>query len=329
MADIRDFESELTAILGYEPTSASAKELLIHGCYDVISRFRMIKPTVLSEFASELKLNDGSGYDLGANSVYEILNVARLDAANSVTELSLPIQSINRFAAIDTDSLFLATTSSPMHYVLNQKLFILPAPTVTDEGYISLIGFSTVVTNYDTAPSSISGFPLTYNNFILLYAAYNLLNQKIASYPGDSIVSTALSDVNTALDALATISTSIGTAADTTEFDAAIAKVSAIISTQTSSWDSFVTDEDPEMSQAALTGAQVRVTEAQAELGAISAGAQGLSLQAQTKAQELAGYINLVQARLGEIVSDINIYKSNVASIREQYEALFVPYGSK
>lgn len=347
MADIQSFKAELISLLGYVPEDANAKELLIRACYDVVNRFKKVNPVLLDEFAIEIKLTDGTGYDMITNFVYAILGCTREDYSDSDRlNRCQKISALMRGQAGDSDSIYAATAHSPVYYILNGTLAVLPVPDTDNNAVVSLVKFLDTVTNYDYGVSTIDGYPESYNHFIILYAAYHLLLEKIVGYADDADVGTQLTAATTSITKLAAIITSMGTSAsagDTlldgiswSDFATAIADVTGIIDTASIGWDAWITAEDPELSQATMQGIQARIGEAQAQIAKIGeiikqAGTyatinQSFVMQADVVNKEITGNLQWVQSRLAEMGYDISVYKANATALNDRYEKLFVPY---
>lgn len=349
MADIQTFKAELTNIIGYAPTDANAKEILVRACYDVINRFKKINPTLLDEFTSSADLIDGNGYDLVANFVYSIRDVVRIDSTDSDRQnMCVRVGAHLRAQCGDSDSIYLATNHTPVYYILNEKLFVLPAPTASpaEKAVLAVVKISDTVTNYDSGVSTIAGFPESYNYFIILYTANHLLLEKIAEYADDSDIDTAFTAAKAAADKFAAIITSMGTSAsagdalldgiDWSDFATAIGAVTTMISAASVGWEAWITAEDAEMAQAKIGGIQSRIAEAQSQIakiaeiikqaGTYSATNQAYAMQADAVSKELSGYLQLIQTHIADIASNVEITKTNAAAINMRYERLFVPY---
>ena len=362
MADIQTFRDELSDLLGFTPTEANAKELLVRACYDVVNRFKQVNPDILNDFATEATLSDGNGYDLISNFVYAILDVVREDEdENLIPCIKIPAK-LRQQAAEDSGSIYESSKSSPIFYELNGELFVLPDPLTggtpadNEEAYISLVKIADIVTNYDSSTSSITGFPASYNHFIILYAAYHLLLQKIVSYVDDSEIGDAVDAIETSTDKLddfiklildtsgdpntgiAFDAAAVLKKVDFTDFDDAIDEVSVLMSNDGDvDWEDWRGEEDSELMQAVVNGVQVRLAEAKSELdknmayiqqASASAGvAQSVMSGTDAIQKEISGRLGEIKSRVDEITANRKIYTENAMALKDRYERLFIPFG--
>jgi hypothetical protein len=266
MADIRDFKSELTAICGFQPTQENAEELLIRGCYDVVNRFKMINPEILSTFATSATLSDANGYNLVSNNVYMVLDVQKENPSDDDNLVRCIMVNPNeRGKYEDTGSLFYALDSSPVAYVLNGLLYVLPAPTADGEDvYLSLIKISDTVTNYASGVSSITGFPTSYNYFIILYASIGLLQQQISALTFPSLTISASAPTAPTLNTDA----SAGVGDVSLSFSASVPTYTKpTVTYDTTQFETFLeTNEDSELAQLQLGRMQKELGNYQADI---------------------------------------------------------------
>jgi hypothetical protein len=365
MADIRNFEAELTVLCGFAPTEANAKELLIRGCYDVINRFKIVNPSILPQFAVEKEITDGNGYDITSDNVYMVLSVARNDKLcyNIPAELS--------YNAKDTSSIFYAIANSPVYYILNKTYYVKPDPTAEQTAKFSVIKFGDTVTSYDSASSSIPGFPVTYNYFIVLYAAIGLTIEELISLsvPSLDISATAptaptlstdasggISDVDLVFSSDTPTYTKPPSSFDTVQFenfletneDAELASIQlGRLQTELGTYQSDIQNELNEFNKelaiynAAMTRAMetfranLSIALKEGELADVKIIQDNMALIGKYQI-EVASYQAEVNAEVSEFSADVknietqySFYLKNLEALSNKYESLFVPYRSK
>lgn len=234
--------------------------------------------------------------------------------------------------------------------------FMLTNVTVGSES-LSYLKKSTVhmvtvgeVVNYESGISSILYFPSDYYRMPIYYTASVLARIKaLESIINNTELSSALSALNAAARKLGNVETLISTAADTagthfdnisfTKFDTAIAEVEDIMKIQSPDWESFIGDEDAEMSGAILGGVQARINEAQSQLTAIGKNietasgynliTQGYAQEANAIFQEVQSFMYNVQASLSRVKAEAESSIAQANNLSEMYERMFIPYQQK
>tara|TARA_R110002110_G_scaffold93458_1_gene243120 strand:- start:4527 stop:6062 length:1536 start_codon:yes stop_codon:yes gene_type:complete len=201
--------------VGYYAGATSGKnsevsKFLTNGVQWIISMIEKTNPDMLPLFASLQTLtNSPATLTLSTNS--KILDVVR-DSADSNGELlkCSPINAAYRSNAENTDSIYYASANSPVYYIDNGVLNILPIPTANQNAKISMVLPDSAVDHNDT---TISNFPSEMYHGVILYAAAQLLHHKMsvlnAKLPtdldADTTVFDAISDISVGLS----ISTSL------------------------------------------------------------------------------------------------------------------------
>ena len=185
-------------------------KFLANGVQWVISMVEKGNPDMLPLFASLQTLNNSSPtLTLGTNS--KIIDVVRTSADSSGEDLKCsPINAAFRSNAANSDSLYYASVNSPVYYVNNAVLTVLPTPTANQTAKISIVLPDTSVAGTDSA---IDNFPSEMYHAVVLYAAAQLLHHKMAALnaklptdlDSDTTVFDAISDLSVGLS----ISTSL------------------------------------------------------------------------------------------------------------------------
>ena len=195
--------------VGYYAGATSGKtseisKFLTNGVQWVISMIEKSNPDMLPLFASEQVLsNSPTTLTLSTNS--KIIDVVRISADSSGEALKCsPINSAYRSNAVNTDSIYYASKNSPVYYISNAVLTVLPTPTATQTATISIVLPDASVAHTESA---ISNFPSEMYHGVILYAAVQLLHNKMASL--NASLPTDLDSDTTVFDALADFSADI------------------------------------------------------------------------------------------------------------------------
>jgi len=187
-------------------------KFLANGVQWVINQIEKTNPDMLPLFASVQTLtNSPSTLTLSTNS--KIIDVVR-DSADSNGELlkCSPINAAFRSNAANTDSIYYASVNSPVYYIDNAVLNVLPVPTANQNAKISMVLPDTSVAHSD---STISNFPSELYHAVVLYAAAQLIHNKMtdvnAKLPTDLDADTTVFDALSDLSGTLSVSTSLPT----------------------------------------------------------------------------------------------------------------------
>jgi hypothetical protein len=169
-----NFDAQIQALAGTIPVTANALQWFNDGMKDVVNRYMIINPKMLSMLSAEQTPIVNSG---GSNVVDSTLIVSVRRGEKIATEIS----PFDRFDAKSTTSLKRATNDHPKYYVLNGVLYVLPNPENTsgNKGYVDVVTY-TDVTNL--ASSTISDFPKEWYRLPVLYASIKVLHERMVSY---------------------------------------------------------------------------------------------------------------------------------------------------
>ena len=168
------FQSRIQDLAGDIPASADAVQFLKDGVIDVVHRIISTHPQHISLFSKNESISD-SGTDVHDVHVQDVTR-----ASTSCRE----ILASGRHAAGDSASIYFATAADPVYYFLNEKIFVLPtggSPTM------SILEHGDV-TNWDNDSSAISHMPSHHYHQVVMYAAIQLLEHKLATFGDDEDV---------------------------------------------------------------------------------------------------------------------------------------------
>ena len=180
-------------------------KFLVNGVQWIITMVEKTNPDMLPLFSSLQTLNDSTKtLTLATNS--KIIDIVRRNGnAVSGEELKCsPINAAFRSNAKNTDSIYYASKNSPVYYIDNAVLNILPVPDNDQIAKISIVLPDTSVAGTDSA---IDNFPSEMYHGVVLYAAAQLLHHKMAAL--NAKLPTDLDADTTVFDMIDDLSTSL------------------------------------------------------------------------------------------------------------------------
>lgn len=180
-------------------------KFLANGVQWIITMVEKTNPDMLPLFASLQTLNDTTRtLPLATNS--KIIDIVRRNgnATNGEELKCSPINAAFRSNAKNTDSIYYASKDSPVYYIDNGVLNVLPIPDNNEIVKISIVLPDTSVAGTD---STIDNFPSEMYHGVVLYAAAQLLHHKMAALnaklptdlDADTTVFDMIDDLNTSL----------------------------------------------------------------------------------------------------------------------------------
>ena len=186
-------------------------KFLVNGVQWIITMVEKADPNMLPLFASLQTLNDSTRtLTLATNS--KIIDIVRRNGnASTGEELKCsPINAAFRSNAKNTDSIYYASKDSPVYYIDNGVLNVLPIPDNNEIVKISIVLPDTSVAGTDSA---IDNFPSEMYHGVVLYAAAQLLHHKMASLnaklptdlDADTTVFNAIQDIGESLSLTASL----------------------------------------------------------------------------------------------------------------------------
>ena len=196
--------------VGYYAGSTTSKnteisKFLANGVQWVINQIEKTNPDMLPLFASLQTLND-SARTLTLSTNAKIIDVVRRNgnATNGEELKCSPINAAFRSNAKNVDSIYYASKNSPVYYIDNAVLNVLPVPDNDEIVKISIVLPDTSVAHNDSA---IDNFPSEMYHAVVLYAAGQLLHNKMAA--SNAKLPTDLDADTTAFDMITDLNTSI------------------------------------------------------------------------------------------------------------------------
>jgi hypothetical protein len=204
-----DFKTRIDDLTGFASTddvaivdwlTAGAKEII-----DVLPMSKLERMSEVEEFTGNTPVEDK-----------KILDVLRKDENNS--NILMPCREIDARQsgrAVDSNYMEFATSSDPVYYLENKRLYTLPASAATDDSKLVKINEDFTV---DITQDSISNFPGEATNAVVLYASRNaivrLMNLKHSSVSALNVSDLSISATAPVSPAITTVSYSAATNAD-------------------------------------------------------------------------------------------------------------------
>ena len=189
--------------------NSEVSKFLTNGTQYIINLIEKSNPEMLPLFASLQTLtNVAPQLSLATN--FKIIDIVR-DSADSNGELLKcnPINAAYRSNASNVDSIYYADANSPVYYIDNAVLSVIPEPTANQNARISIVLPDTSVDHNHT---SIANFPSEMYHAVILYAASQLLHHKMTAI--NAKLPTDLDEDLSLFNAIADLNTSISVAAD-------------------------------------------------------------------------------------------------------------------
>mgnify|MGYP003135896338 CR=1 FL=1 len=146
------------------PTTAEVTQFLTDACKDITNKITQLRPDEAFKFASTTSVSDGNG----TNVTGKILSVVRENGSSSDVRPATMIPDSLRYLATDKSSLHYRSAYNPCFYVLDKKIYVLPAPADSDtQALISMINY----VGAGATDESIVNFPDEYEDLVVLYGA--------------------------------------------------------------------------------------------------------------------------------------------------------------
>jgi hypothetical protein len=204
-----DFKTRIDDLTGFASTddvaivdwlTAGAREII-----DVLPMSKLERMSEVEEFTGNTPVEDK-----------KILDVLRKDENNS--NILMPCREIDAKQsgrAVDSNYMEFATSSDPVYYLENKRLYTLPASAATDDSKLVKINEDFTILATDT---SIQNFPKEATNAVVLYASRNaiirLMNLKHSSVSALNVSDLSISATAPVSPAITTVSYSSATNAD-------------------------------------------------------------------------------------------------------------------
>jgi hypothetical protein len=197
-----DFKTRIDDLTGFGSTDdVAVVDWLTAGAREIIDILPMSKLDRMSE------VQDFTGNQGVEDS--KILHVLRKDENNS--NVLMPCREIHASQsgrAADSSYMEFATSSDPVYYLENKRVYTLPASAASDDSKLVKINEDFTIAATDT---TIDNFPKEATNAVVLYAARNALIRLMNAIHSNSNISTAFTALKAELDETQTVCDSINT----------------------------------------------------------------------------------------------------------------------
>ena len=181
----------------YSSAEGNAERVLVNGVQFVIDLVAKATPDKLALFTTSTS-SDWASYKftLGGDYSDYFTNVYLTHSDGKIYECT-PISADMARQALDEDSLHYAPSVSPVYYVKNSQVNVLPA-----QGTPSIDVAKPVQTNeFDiTSDGDIPRFPKSYRDIVVLFAAGKIIGSKLAYYQDYYTITETASHAYTALN---------------------------------------------------------------------------------------------------------------------------------
>ncbi len=160
---------------GTTPTQDEVSQFLKDGVKDVINKLIEISPAETSKFTTTTHDSENNGIAITGKSI----SIVREHDSTSILRPCTLISSQDRYEATDVDSIKYRSAYNPGYYILDGKIFSVPA---SASGNNDLIVTQVTYPSINYLNSSIINFPDEFEYLVVLYAAMKSLESKMAEY---------------------------------------------------------------------------------------------------------------------------------------------------
>lgn len=152
---------------GTAPTEAQVTEFLLEGIKDLTNKIINLRPDESFKFAGESEDTNNSGITV----LGKILSVVREHDSTSILRPCTPISAELRYEATDINSLNYKSKYNPGFYILNKKVYVVPAPgdASNNDAKVSQIVYGSA--DHGSNMGGWTNFPDDYEELVIYYAA--------------------------------------------------------------------------------------------------------------------------------------------------------------
>jgi len=164
----------LTITANSTPTQDELSQFLTDGVVDVTNKMIEIAPSETSKFTTTT--HDGSNHGIITGKASSIV---REHDSTSILRSCTLISSQDRHDATDINSLKYRSKYNPGYYILDGKIFSIPASAGSNNDLIvTQVNYPSIL----YSDSSIDNFPNEFEYLVVVYAAAKSLESKMADY---------------------------------------------------------------------------------------------------------------------------------------------------
>jgi septum formation topological specificity factor MinE len=157
------------------PTQDELTQFLKDGIVDVINRIIEISPEEISKFTTTQTDSNNNGIEV----IGKTVSIVREHDSATVLRPCSIISAQDRYEATDAQALKYRSKFNPGYYVLDGKIFSVPA---SASGNNALIVTQVFYPETSYSDYSISNFPDEFEHLVVIYASMESLEAKMAEY---------------------------------------------------------------------------------------------------------------------------------------------------
>lgn len=160
---------------GTTPTQDEVSQFLKDGIKDVINKLIEISPAETAKFTATTHDAENNGIVITGKSIA----IVREHDSTSILRPCTLISSQDRYEATDVDSIKYRSAYNPGYYILDGKIFSVPA---SASGNNDLIVTQVTYPSTTYLESTIINFPDEFEYLVVIYASMKSLESKMAEY---------------------------------------------------------------------------------------------------------------------------------------------------
>tara|TARA_R100000781_G_scaffold107366_1_gene71570 strand:- start:2672 stop:6763 length:4092 start_codon:yes stop_codon:yes gene_type:complete len=174
-----DFKTQISNLIGSNvvplPSDNALTQWLRDGVIDVINKIKDLNPGELSKFVNTISDDSNDGITLTG----KIYSVVREHDSASILRECTPIPAESRYDASDVDSLRYRSKFNPAYYVLDKKIYSIPASAGSNNALkVSQVHYDETITQ---GSDDMQHFPREYIRLVPLFAACRAIESQLAS----------------------------------------------------------------------------------------------------------------------------------------------------
>ncbi len=193
LISFKDRIIDLAGSLGSADDDA-IQQWIIDGCYDVILKVKASVPS--DEFSLQSSAYTGP-MSVSLTGIRDIILVQR-DNYRCAPITADKINYVDPNHILGANSIYKATSRSPVFYIKDNTLNVKPNPTASEQGYYSYIPEYSI-SNWDSVSSSIPNFPNRYYEHVILYASIKTLDRQLLDLMANTDIDAAITAAKDAI----------------------------------------------------------------------------------------------------------------------------------
>ena len=177
MATFKEQIEGITGLsIGTSPTNDEVSRFLVDGTKEVINRMIKVFPDELPKFTNTSTDSSNAGVVLTG----EVVSVVRHHDSTSILRPCTLIDPSDRYEASDSTSLKYRSKYNPGYYILNGKVYTIPASAGSNNDSVVTQVYYAV--NQGHSSTSIDNFPTEHEYLVVLYACIKSYQNALSAY---------------------------------------------------------------------------------------------------------------------------------------------------